>query len=372
MGRALLIIVLVAGLVYSLSSLQMNVMIKSSTDNAFRHYEESVARNIAKAGIEMCIMRLDSSQSWRTGYSALPMSDGTMSAIVNSYDLDHVKIVSTGMYLNRLKTITAIVQIPPNDLPEPFNDALASDGPLSLNGTVDVVLENPSLQLNANIHSNTSITTGTQVHVAGFGTSAGSITANPISKLPEIFVPNYNPDGDPAYSQNISPINVPDFNADQYKAIADEVYEGDYTLSGNEVVGSLSDPKIIWIGGNMTLTGNVSLTGAGIYIVKGSITMNGNVSINNGVGEKSNLAFYSQNTITINGNPSVEGQFYAKNDFAVNGNATITGNVVVKNSDITVTTVSGSALIRYRPANSLLTSPIWTTNPRPNLSSYWE
>ena len=372
MGRAILIVIMGAGIIFAMSSTNRQVTIKEGVDNASSNFEVSHARNIAKAGVEISIMQLDSNRNYRTGFDGKSLSGGALTTKLSTVDLEHVRIISTGLYSGKTFTINCVVRIPPTDVPTAFNYALAADGPLNMNGTVDVIREDPSQMYNASIHSNHSISTGTQVRVEGFGTSAGSITCNPLSKLPDVFEPPYNPGGSPEYSANTPKISIPDFDPDKYKAIADEVYEGDVTISGNDVIGDVSDPKIIWIGGNLTLSGTVDLSGSGIYVVKGQITVNGNVSINNGVGEKSNLGFYSAQSVTINGNPSVEGQFYAKDNFVVNGNATITGNVIVKNSDIVVTSLNGSAMIRFRRANPLLTSPIWTTNPRPNLVSYWE
>ena len=372
MGRAIIVLVVASGIIFSFAGINMTVTNKDSVDNAVDNYENNVARGIAKSGIDFCISKLDSNRNWRTGYSNLSIQGGTLSASLSSVDLERVRIETRGHYADKDVKVTCIVRMPGTDLPEAFDYALASDGAMTMNGTVDIVMDNPSLPANASIHSNTSIYVGTQVRVAGYGTSSGNMTCNPISNLPNVFEPNYNPYNQPDYQTYAPTIPIPDFNADSYKAIANEVHEGDWSISGNATVGSTSTPRIIWIGGNLTLSGGVNLLGAGIYVVKGDITISGNVTINGGVNNLSNLAFYSQNTITINGNPSVEGQFYARNRFIVNGNATITGSAVVKNNDIPVTTVSGSATIRYRPGNPALTSPIFTNNPRPQLCSYWE
>lgn len=372
MGRAILLIVLLSGIIFSLTSRQMNLTNSASNKNAAENFEAIQARNVAKSGIDLCVMQLDSNRNWRTGYSNFTVSGGTLSARVSTITQEYVQIVSSGKYHEKTVAIVCTVRIPPSNLPTAFDYALAADGPLSLVGIVNVLMENPSQQANASIHSNHSIYTGTQVNVAGFGTSTGSITCNPLSALPNVFNPNWNPNGLPDYTANTAAVPIPDLEVDQYKSIADEVYEGNLSLSGNVQKGALGEPRVIWVGGDLTLSGGVHFLGSGILIVKGSVKIDGDVKVNDGSGVTSALAIYSQNSITISGNPSIEGQFYAKQEFVVDGNATITGNAIVKNNQITITTLNGSATIRYRSANSLLTDPIWSTNPRPRMVSYWE
>ncbi len=371
MGRGILILVVATGIIFSLAGLQQQFTTRDSLNNSTSTFEKSQARNLAKAGVEMCMMMIDSSRTWRTGYSNLAISGGTMSATVTSIDIEQARIISTGKYSGQSASVTCVVDIPPGNMPTPFNYALAADGPLNLNGTVDVLVSDTSSHQNANIHSNFAIATGTQVHVEGFGTSAGSITCNPLSALSTVFDPLFNPGGLPDYIANTAKIKIPDFNADKYQSIATEYYAGDYTFSGNKQLGGLSTPSIIYVGGNLTLSGTTDFTGSGIFVVKGNITIQGDVSVTNN-SKLSTIAMYSEQMVTIQGNPTVQAQFYAKNDFVVNGNATIVGNVVVKNSDINVTSLNGSATLKYKGASPLLTTPIWTVSPRPTILSYWE
>lgn len=371
MGRAVILIVLGSCVIALMTGSNMGIVTTEGTKNVAESYKNYTARSIAKDGVDLCIMQLAGDRHWRAGYAGYSLSGGTLAATLSTVDAEHVQIQSTGLYMDRTKTITAVVHLPPGDMPVAFNYALASDGPLTLNGTVDVLVNDPTQNVNATIASNDRIVTGTQVRVEGFGYSTGSITCNPLDKLPTVFVPHYNPEGLPKYVPNAPRVDIPDFNPDSYKATADEVYEGDLALSGNQTYGNFSKPKIVWVGGTLKLSGGVDFNGAYIFIVKGDILITGNVT-STGAGSLSTCGLYSSGSVKISGTPTVEGQIYATRDLTVNGNATIIGSAVVHSNEITVTTLTGSAQVRYRGANPILTTPVWSTNPRPEMDSWWE
>ncbi len=371
MGRAVILIVLGSCIIALMTGSNMGIVTTEGTKSVAESFKSFTARSIAKDGVDLCVMQLGCDRHWREGYAGYPISGGAMNATLATLDAEHVQIQSTGFFMDRTKTITVVVHIPPGDMPVAFNYALASDGPLTLNGTVDVLVNDPTQNVNATIASNDRIVTGTQVRVEGFGYSTGSITCNPLEKLPTVFVPHYNPDGLPAYVPNSAPVAIPDFNPDTYKATADVVVEGDLSLSGNQVYGNFSKPKIVWVGGTLHLSGGVDFNGAYIFVVKGDILITGNVT-SSGAGALSTCGLYSAGSVKISGTPTVEGQIYATRDLTVNGNATIIGSALVRSDDITVTTLTGSAQVRYRGANPILTTPIWSTNPRPEIDSWWE
>src|SRR5690606_39662278 len=100
--------------------------------------------------------------------------------------------------------------------------------------------------------------------------------------------------------QKVDPLDIPSFNPDDYKDVATQVYNTNKTFSGNISLGTKENPEIIYVGGDLKITGNVS--GYGVFIVKGNILINGNVTITSIDPTGNNLGLYSKGDINVNGN----------------------------------------------------------------------
>ena len=175
--------------------------------------------------------------------------------------------------------------------------------------------------------------------------------------------------------QHDTPIKVPDFNSDNCKAKATKIYLGDKTISsGNDfTLGTVDHPVIIYIGGNLTLRDNCSITGYGTIIVKGQINI-GDCDFNTRV--RGAFMCYSEGDINMDGSNHYDnGNHYAYG----HGRAECHGHffskrkIHIKNMDLHGCLASGNDMdtddnsdIYYKPApdKTTITStvPITTTS----------
>lgn len=371
MGRAIILIIVGMGILFSMSSQRMAMVGLSTADNATTDFSKNMARNIAKSGIELAIMQIDSNKYWRTGYNGLRIADGSLTLTASTIDSSNVRVRSIGTYNGTSVPIVATIYIPqrPSSLPDAFNYALMCDQSITCNGSFGVRVYNPGGGYNSDIHANASITMNGSGGVDGYATyTTGSFTANPGSKIASQFlVPPY-PNGGPLYSK-VTRKNIPWLNIDSLKTFATEVNLGNLTVSGTKTLGSSTDPAIIWVGGNLTFNGNVS--GYGIFIVKGNVTFNGNVTCNYPPpASMENLAIYAREDVTLNGGVKVVAQILTNHSLTMNGNNYLVGSAICQQS----ITLNGTVDFKYFPANPVLTSKIWPNGveKRPDLTSYWE
>lgn len=371
MGRAILVLVVAMGILFSMSSLRMANVSLSSADNANTNYEENNARNIAKSGVELAMMQLDSNKYWRTGYNNLSLANGTLTLTAQAIDSSNIRVRSTGTYQGVSKLIVATIYLPTTNggVPACFGPGIMCDQSITLNGNVTIPVYYPAMGYNANIHANDAITLNGNVNVQGYASfTTGSCQANPPSKLNQFLTPNVIIPGQPLARQ-VPRINIPPLNADSLKPFCDEQYPGDYTVSGNKTLGTATNPRKIYVGGSLTWNGNV--TGYGIFIVKGSVTFNGNVTCNYPPPATiENLAIYAMQDVTFNGNIQVTAQVLTYHSLTLNGNVTLVGGAICSQS----ITLNGNCSLKYLPVNATLTSFCWNTSTpsRPDLTSYWE
>ncbi len=379
MGRAIIFMVLGIGILFTLSSVRMSKTGLSSEDNVNANFAANTARNIAKSGIELAIMQLDSNKYWRSGYTNFSMSNGTLDLSAQTIDTSNVRVYSTGNYGGVSKLITATIYIPADNstLPAAFGPAIMCDQDFTLNGGggggmgggVNIVVYNPAEHINSDIHSNRRLTMNGNVNIKGYATYTTQFICNPLSKVTQFITPNYVIPGKPLYQQvSAIPIPVLNVNAERTKPGTTVLSTGDYTLTGNLSMGSATNPARYWVGGNITFNGQVS--GYGIFIVGGSVTLNGGSTLNYPPpSNMNNLAVYANGSVTLNGDSRMTAQILTNESLTMNGNTILVGNAIVKQS----ITLNGTGLVKYLPANSVLTSSVWPGEVRrPDLTSYWE
>ena len=382
MGKMLLILLIGSGVIFSFISLNMNSSNTTMLNNSYLQYEQTQAKDYAESGIDLAMRQLSSDTTW-SGIANKAMNNGwvsirvtnTNSKFYNGPNMGVVsgrQIVSVGSYNGSIDTVAAVVQFPNvggNQVPQFFKYAIATDHNLSLNGSTNIV-DDGNTQWNADVHTNQNFSMNGNNLIKGFLTYVGTATSNPTKNLQTKIIPNQNPQNLANYRQT-SPVNIPTFDASKYKSLATEVHNGDYTVNGGNItLGTKTNPKIVYVGGNLTLNG--SITGYGAFIVQGNITLNGNVQINSSDPSCSNLGLYAVGSVTVNGNVTIQSQIYANGNVTLNGNASVYGSITNKGSLV----LNGNINIYYRPANGNLTAEFWQTpgqnSKRPVLLSYYE
>lgn len=373
MGRMLLFLVIGMGGLFTFATLNVNYSNARLVNTTIVKFEKTQAGNIAASGVEVAISKLNLDTTW-TGINSQQMANGTLTVTVANTNsrypggpnmgLTGMRLItSTGVSNNQTVIIRSVVQLVSTPSVPPFMDyAIASGQDLHLQGSINIRDDfNPNW--NANIHSNGNLETqGNAYDVRGFGTYSANFQSRHNN-----FTPNVNPNSDPV-NAHIPPVTLPNFNPNDYLSIATSVTNGNLTISGASTLGTKSNPAIYYVDGDLDFRGTT--TGYAIFIVTGNIDFHGNVSVNTVDPSGSTLGFYSGGNITAHGNINLAGQMYAEGDIQANGNFTLVGSMTAKQN----IQLSGNPTIRYRPANSALTNPIWptATNSRPVPVSYYE
>ncbi len=383
MGKMLLIVVMGAGIIFSVVSLTINKSNTSMVSNAAQEYEGVMAKNYASSGIEYALKNLSDDTTW-TGVDNKSLSNGSFTITVVNTNAKYFNgpaagvvkgrlITSIGTYSTSIDTIRAVLQLPTgtgSSIPPPFLDyAVCSGSDFSLNGNALITDDNNN-SWNANVHTNADFHMNGNNTINGFLTYYSNASSNPSWRLGTAISPNVNPNGDPSYNQ-VPLITMPSYNPDDYKFLATTVYNSNKTLSGNTILGTKENPEIIYVGGDLTLSGNIS--GYGILLVKGNINCNGNVTINSIDPSGNNLGLYVKGNLNANGNVKLYAQIYSNSDVNLNGNVKVYGGVTAKGT----VHFNGNVSVYYRPTTTELTQPIWpqaggSTATRPTIISYFE
>ncbi len=383
MGRMLLILVIGGGLLVSVTTLNISRSNNEMVYNSVQENQTREAKNYAESGIGFALRYLADDTTW-TGINNKQLMGGTVSISVSNTNSQYFNgpnvnltsarlITSIGVVGNQYDTIRAVVQLPSgstNGTPPFMNYAAAAGNNLVLGGN-DLIQDDNNSLWNSNCQANGDFDMGGWDMIKGFVTYGGEAEADKAGELNTYIVPNQNPYNLSSCSQ-VSKLNIPTFNPDNYKSKATVIYNGNQSISGNITMGTKSNPQIIYVGGDLTLSGNVS--GYGIFIVKGNLTVKGNVTITAQDPSCSNLGLYTAGDLNTNGGVTIKAQIFT------GGNANLSSNCSVYGSVTSVGTVnlSTNVNINYRPANANLTAPFWTgssqssSTTRPVIVSYLE
>lgn len=389
MGRLILILLMGGGILFSVAVLNINRSNVDMLSSSVGEYQKKEAKDFAKSGVEFAIRYLSDDTTWTGGTKQL--NNGSVAISISntasqypngpSANLTSARqITSTGICGGDSETIMAVIQLPTdnsantNNPPAFMKYAVNTGSNFMMNGNINVQDDGNS-QWNADVHTNSDFSMNGNNTIKGFLSYGGKANSNPSSRLTTNITPNQNPDNLPNYSK-VDPISLPAFNPDTYKSQATTTYAGNETLSGNISLGSKNEPQIIYVGGDLTLNGTVS--GYGVFIVKGNIILNGNVTVSALDPNGSTLGLYTMGDLNANGNVSVYAQIYTGGNANFNGNCNIHGSI----SSVGAANLNGNVHVYYRPASGTLTSPFWqgdnsdnnnsNSNKRPAIVSYYE
>lgn len=375
MGKTILLYVIGTMTIFLIVNFNLNKTLADQSTSSINYYAESQARNIGNSMIAMLTSMIADSNKYRVTAAqtkSLLSGQATYQVVDTVVATDSlIKINVTAVYMNQTKRMMSLIPKPTtgNPLPSVFNYAVFSNGNLELEGN-STVQDDGNNNWNANVHSNNQMEMGGSSMVTGFVTYVNKFEKKGSSTI----TPNQNPNN-LAVSQQVSNVKVPLFNPDDYKTKATKVYAGDFNPSGTLNLGTSSNPSIIYVGGNMNVSGNLKINGFGIIVIKGNAELSGNVTFGVSDPTKSNLGLYTAGDIQMSGNSDFYGQFLALKNIQISGNGNVHGSIAagaeIENS--------GNSNILYRPANSSLTTPIFgnggtpTTQARPyRATAYYE
>lgn len=382
MGKMLILLLGGAGLLFGIIGLNVFQSGSSNVLNSVTEVTKVYAKNNSTSGVEIAFKTLSEDSNW-TGVQDKSLQFGTVSITVENtfskyYNGPNTSlqkgrlITSIGSYNGYTDTVRAVVQLPKGittNVPQFLRYSIASDHNISLGGNINIRDDNNVLW-NASVHTNGSFDMNGTNYIEGFLTYDGTAASTPIQRLNTNIVPNTNPDNLPNYYQDTTGVPIPVFNPDDYLSIATEIHNTSLTISSNTVLGTKTNPAIIYVNGDLNISGNFS--GYGAFIVKGSVYTTGNFSFTsiNSTSGGNNLGIYATGDINLQSGV-VRAQIMTNSNVNIASNTQVYGSVTAKGT----INFQGGADFFYRPASPELTDPFWPRDPDmgnvPRIVSYY-
>ncbi|MFA5806002.1 MAG: hypothetical protein WC879_15300 [Melioribacteraceae bacterium] len=357
MGKTVLIYVLGTLSIFVIINMNLSGTILDQSKSSYGYYAEVQVRDIGNTMIEMLTSQLADSISFRvTQPASKSFFDGqvtyTMKDTVVAPD-SMVKISVSATYFGQTKNMFSLVKKPGsgNQVPPAFTYALLSGNNLQLSGNASVIDDN-NTAWNANVHTNGQMTMSGNALIKGFLSYPNQFQQSGNA----IVQPNQNPNNLPVDGNIPANVPVPTFNPDNYMSIATQTYSGNFNKSsGTVTLGTAQNPAIVYVGGNLNWSGNVTVTGYGIIVVKGNAQMSGNVTFQTQDPNKSTFSLYTVGNIQMSGNSDMYGQYLSLANIQMSGNGELKGSIAAGGQ----VQMSGNGKVKYRPANASLTAPIF-------------
>jgi hypothetical protein len=336
MGKGLIIVALGLSLIISFISLSLSSNATANTSTTVDFFENTKARLIANSGVEIYLEKMRRDKNLKGTFLNNSLSGGVYDIFIYGPDsLLNLKSIAT---FNG-KTHTSVVTAKREKVGIPgVNSAFYSSSTnlmaLNLNG---------SMYIDGNDHSSDGLLNG-GIPLPGIGVNNVSDSSYVVNTLkPHITGDIVGIGGIPSVR------SIPDVNnwlsiSENFIFAADYMY-GSGTYTGL-TMGTILDPKITYINGDVILTGGSS--GSGILVINGNFTLAGNFTF------KGIVIAYGQsqiNTRTV-------------------GNTTIIGAAIFVGQSIDIKSTGNCKFLYSNPVIATIQSGIKSS--RFSILSWWE
>ncbi len=109
MGRTAIFLVMAMSSLMLIFGGQMNSVSNDAMDNCIQYYESAQRYNIASTGANLAAHKFFMDDTWRDGFTDLPLNDGLVNVTVDDSASGKVLITSVGEYQGRTHTITVLL-----------------------------------------------------------------------------------------------------------------------------------------------------------------------------------------------------------------------------------------------------------------------
>ncbi|MEM9664717.1 MAG: S8 family serine peptidase [Bacteroidota bacterium] len=247
---------------------------------------------------------------------------------------------------NRTVYVGADSELHAMDVPPFFQYALTVDGDLRLDEEARLYASGD--RVNASVFTNGNLRIDEDVRVEGFCYHAG----NTYGSTSRACRPVYNPTGE-ATAQREPTVVIPDFDADAHRGVATQVTNGDLTLQGAYTLGTAENPVIWFVDGNLRVRGTTTISGYGVFVVKGNADIRGRFTAQSDP-DVSTIGLYVEGNVDVR-TSRFAAQVLAKGDIRLGEEAQVYGSLTS-----TGNLQSGEEMrLHYRPASPALTEPFW-------------
>jgi hypothetical protein len=319
----------------------------TSAVNASRTREATAALLLADGGVDYAAWAIQSDYNniatqlaSGTVYAPATYNSPTLSVTGGTFHFTATKpfsgvsnltlVTATGTSAKgRAQQIRSVFKNVPT-VPACFDHAIFSNHNLTFKGNT-YINGQPALS-GKGLHANGNISfSGSSYTVIGDATATGSITnAGRVQGTVSPYGPH---------------LSMPALDMDYYASMADISYNGDVTFNNAAFgIGTFAHPRIIYVKGKVSLSGNI--TGVGMIVAKGGVTITGNTQYSD---SGSALAILTAGTFDMHGTADVVGLCYAHNvtdtaAFTQTGTSTIYGGIVAD-----VVTLKGTPDVTWDP-----------------------
>ncbi len=346
MGKSILLITLGISVIISLFILKLNANSKEGLDVSVNMFEQTQARLIANSGVEIFLEKLKADKS---------MLDDTFpdnSLLGGEYDISiqgpdtMIKVTSIARFMDAThKTIVyakadKIPMIPGPGAMYLTANTISSFKKSGIGGSV--LIDGRDHDINGTLLNNGILTPGIAVDGIDQKNEVTSIIkSNAIDQVigtggtPSVEAINNTVDWD---TYAIQLVENPDIIIDTQSKIQ----------SMNNW-GTVSDPKVTFVNGDIAINNSQTAEGCGILVVNGNLSINGNFTY------RGLIIAYKETTIEIK----------------LNGNGKIYGGIVVAGQSIVIEVASGNFSTLYSLPTMNHVASLLKTN-RFQIVSWWE
>ena len=311
MGRGILVVILGLGIIITILEINLNANTSQGFSTTVNYYDDMQARLISNSGIEIYLEKLRQNKTLSGTFNNNPLMDGSYDISISGPDTA-LKIKSIGKFLGVNHTSMILAKRTPVVPPAVNASVYISSTNLSINFNGNVDISGNDHDMNGNLTAGTSL--------PGIAVNKPSDSAYVVNDIkPKITKAITGSGGTPSVA------TVPD-TINWEKVTQNIIFAADYTYptgtySTGTPLGTMTEPKITYVNGDINFTGTVE--GYGIMVVNGNLTLSGQFTFN-GI-----IIVYGQSQITVQttGNSTVYGatMFVGQSvDFkATSGNSTM-------------------------------------------------
>jgi hypothetical protein len=324
------------------------------------------AHDLAVSGVDYALIKLREDPSWGTDGAAtranIPgVRIEAASTFADGIDLPGEKlknaryITSKSLVEDAGSTVQAIIECPTApELPQALRFALFSGGDLQVDNQL-LVRDEANRLVNANVHTNRSMTIGSRSIIKGFGTYSGVLELQRGADE-NVFNPNYASGGRSVYRH--PSIGLPPIDVKFWERIATRTYASSTILAGDLDIGSENAPGIWLINGHLDLRDGIR--GSGILLVTGDLRLYGKNarSLLNEAGE--NLCIVVAGNVFAE-DAKISASIICGGSYYGSGRVIIVGSLLA-HGDISN---NGKLDIYYRPLPAGLAALVWSPLVQP-------
>jgi len=335
MGKSMLIMVIGTAMIIGSLTLGLNNNSGRQLGSTVDYLKREQARLISDSGIEVYLEKLREDKSLKGTFLNNSWGGGTYDVYISGPDSALV-IKSIGHYEGTNHTTVVNAKRDPITMPNVQSAMYISTNALNIN-------LNGSIDINGN-DFNMDGSAGSGSPKPGVGVDNASDSAYVVNNIkPKISKAIEGEGGTPSVHTVSDTTNWEELTQNLIFAADNTLPSGTYS-SGN--LGTASQPKITYVNGDATFTGN--LTGYGIMVINGDLTLSGTFDFY-GV-----IILYGPSTITTN----------------IVGNCNVYGGTIIVGSTVNIKSTGNSQL--YYSSQAIDNAKVNLKSSRFAITSWWE